>query len=78
MEVEVEGIRELLIELRLAGGCTERGGAPLCADFGGVVPKEGMEVKEVRRAMLLLTPVVVPFVGGRCGRVLVVAIFQKN
>ena len=66
MEVELEGIRELPTELRLAGCWTGRGGAPLWADFEAIVPKEGMEEKEVRRGMLLLlAPVLVPFVGGR-------------
>ncbi len=54
------------------------GGAPLWANFEMVLPKEGTEEKEVRRVVLLLTLAVVPFVGGRWGRVLVVAIFRER
>lgn len=78
LEVELEGTRELLTELRLAGGCTVLGGAPLWANLEEVLPKEGMEEKEVLRMTLLLTLAVVPLVGGRWERVLVVAIFRKE
>jgi hypothetical protein len=78
LEVEVEGIRELPTELRLTGGGMGLGGAPLWANFEMVLPKEGTEEKEVRRVVLLLTLAVVPFVGGRWGRVLVVAIFRER
>lgn len=65
LEVELEGIRELLTEFRLAGGCMALEGRPLRIDFEGILPKEGMDENEVRRVMLLLAMAFVPFVGGR-------------